>query len=165
MSSMNPAEPLPNERHEAFAVHYAANGNAAQAWLHAGGSNPKTANRQGDKWVKRGDIVTRIAWLRAEVERRRQAEVDAENESALLTVQEKREFLARVIRSKPAKEHNDSDLWQEIEITPERVKRKLPDKLRAIALDNDLAGEGAEAAAASALPEILSAAMDRVFGS
>jgi hypothetical protein len=45
------------------------------------------------------------------------------------------------------------------------VKRKLPDKLRAIALDNDLAGEGAEAAAASALPEILSAAMDRVFGS
>lgn len=162
---MNPAEPLPNQRHEAFAVHYAANGNAAQAWLAAGGTNPKTANRQGDKWVKKGDIKARIDWLRAEVERRQQEQKDAQNESALLSIEEKRRFLASVVRARITQIPDDSPLWQEVEVRPDSIKRKLPDKLRAIAQDNDLAGDGAEAAAASALPEILTALMDRVYGS
>jgi hypothetical protein len=160
---MNPAEPLPNERHEAFAVHYAANGNAAKAWLHAGGDNPKTANRQGDKWVKRGDIVTRVAWIRSEVERKRREAAEKENESALLTVAEKRAFLASVVRASVATTEDGSPLWQEIEIKPDSIKRKMPDKLRAIALDNDLAGDGSEAAAAAALPEIAEALFDRLF--
>ena len=160
---MNPAEPLPNERHEAFAVHYAANNNAAQAWLHAGGDNPQTANRQGDKWKQKGDIDARVKWIKAEVQRRAQAAMDAKNESALLTMEEKRKFLASVVRASVTTTEHDSPLWQEIEIKPDSIKRKMPDKLRAIALDNDLAGDGSEAAAAAALPEIAEALFDRLF--
>jgi hypothetical protein len=161
--SMNPAEPLPNDRHEAFAVHYAANGNAAQAWLHAGGKDGSHANANGSKWAGKGSIKARLGWLKAELARRIQAEIDAKNETALLTMEEKRKFLARVVRSKPADEPVDSDLWQEIEVKPDSVKRKMPDKLRAIAMDNDLAGEGAEAKAAGAIPEIAAALFDRIF--
>gem|GEM_PF-2058503 len=62
-----------------------------------------------------------------------------------LTIQEKREYLARVVRAKLTDLPDDSDLWQEITRSMDSVKRKLPDKLRAIAMDNDLSGEGSEA--------------------
>lgn len=160
---MNPAEPLPNERHEAFAVHYAANDNASAAWLHAGGQDGSHANANGSKWAAKGSIKARVGWLRGEVQRRIDADKSERNESALLTVSEKRAFLASVVRASVATTEDGSPLWQEIEITPDKVKRKMPDKLRAIALDNDLAGDGSEAAAAAALPEIAEALFDRLF--
>ena len=160
---MNPAEPLENERHEAFAVHFAANGNAARAWLHAGGRNRATANRQGDKWRRKGDIAARVPWLRAEAGRRLRSERNVQNEAAVMSIMDKRRFLARIVRARIAETPAESDLWQEIELSNGRLRKKLPDKLRAIALDNDLAGEGADAKAVAGLPEAIERLMDLVF--
>ena len=68
--------------------------------------------------------------------------------SELLTLIEKRKFLAKLVRSRLADEPEDSDLWQEISHTEAGTKRKLADKLKAITIDNDLASEGAQAAMA-----------------
>ena len=59
-----------------------------------------------------------------------------------LTIQEKREFFARLVQARRSEFPADSDLWQELRITTEGSTRKLLDKLRAIALDNDLSDEG-----------------------
>jgi hypothetical protein len=74
---------------------------------------------------------------------------------AVLTIAEKREFLARVVRCKAAVEPHDSDLWNGVEAVDGTIRYKLPDKMRAIALDNDLAGEGAEAGGQKALGELV----------
>jgi len=60
----------------------------------------------------------------------------------MLTIRQKREYLARIVRARESELADDSDIWQ-ITITEDGVTRKLPDKLRAIALDNELSGEGA----------------------
>jgi hypothetical protein len=60
----------------------------------------------------------------------------------MLTIRQKREYLAQVVRARVSELGDDSDLWQ-VTITDDGVTRKLPDKLRAIALDNELSGEGA----------------------
>jgi hypothetical protein len=59
-----------------------------------------------------------------------------------LTIREKREFFARLVLTRLSEEPADSDLWQELRITTEGSTRKLLDKLRAIAIDNDLSDEG-----------------------
>ena len=61
----------------------------------------------------------------------------------MLTIRQKREYLARMVRARVSELADDSDLWQ-VTITEDGVTRKLPDKLRAIALDNELSGEGAQ---------------------
>lgn len=48
-----------------------------------------------------------------------------------------------------------SDLWESIKRTREGAEYRLPDKLRAIQLDNDLAGEGSEAQANDELAALL----------
>lgn len=150
----DPSQPLKNARHEAFAVHYAANRNAAQAWLKAGGKNKTTANRQGDKWAKRGDIKTRVGWLRNEAERRLQAEAEAQTESAVLTIEEKRRFLARVVRGKPEDASADNPDC-EVRMSKAGPYYAFPDKLRAVAQDNDLAGDGSQARANDSFSEQL----------
>lgn len=162
---MNPAKPLPNERHEAFAVHYAAGGNASAAWRHATGGQQRyaNANANGCKWANISSIRLRVEWLRGAAAQKLQAGWDESNGAAVLEIAEKRRFLARVVRATIAETPDSSDLWQDVEVMPGRLKRKLPDKLRAIALDNDLAGVGSEAAAASAVPEIAAALFDRLF--
>jgi hypothetical protein len=61
----------------------------------------------------------------------------------MLTIRQKREYLARIVRARVSELGDDSDLWQ-ITVTEDGVTRKLPDKLRAIALDNELSGEVAQ---------------------
>jgi 3-dehydroquinate synthase class II len=60
----------------------------------------------------------------------------------MLTIRQKREYLARVVRARVSELAEDSDLWQ-VTITEDGVTRKLPDKLLAIALHNELSGEAA----------------------
>lgn len=119
---MNPAGPLPNQRHEAFSVDCAANGNAAKAWLQSGGRNRDTANRHGDKWRRKGDIAARVGWLRAEAERRMKVQRDAENESAVVSIEERRRFCADEIRASATALPDNSPLWAEIEVTPDRLR-------------------------------------------
>ena len=56
----------------------------------------------------------------------------------MLTIREKREFFARLVRARLSELPDDSDLWQEFRTTVDGATRKLLDKLRAISLDNEL---------------------------
>ena len=59
-----------------------------------------------------------------------------------LTIQEKREFFARMVQARLSEVPADSDLGQELPITVDRTTRKLLDKLKAVELGNDLSDEG-----------------------
>ena len=61
---------------------------------------------------------------------------------AVLTLAEKRSFMARLLRARPALLERDSDLWQSIKTTETGTEYRLPDKIAAVKLDNELAGEG-----------------------
>src|SRR5262245_50534058 len=52
--------------------------------------------------------------------------------SAVMTILEKRMFLARVVRAQIALLDEDSDLWQRVKRTRSSVEYRLPDKLAAI---------------------------------
>lgn len=135
------SEPLANARHERFACELAKGNAAGKAYELAG---YKRDDGHASRLAGNGKIQARVAWLK-----RQAAAVD------VLTIAEKRQFLARLVRCKPAEEPADSDLWNGIEDTEQGRRYKLPDKLRAIALDNDLAGEGAEAGGQKALGELV----------
>lgn len=167
----DPSRPLKKAEHEAFAVHYAQNGNAAAAWSHAtrsrmakNGRNDEHSNANGSKWTRNRSILARVEWLKTEAARIAREKEDEQTMAAVLTIVEKRKFLARVVRAKLKEEPAESDLWQEVEITGDKVKKKMPDKLRAIALDNDLAGDGSEAKANDALSTAAIETLDRIFG-
>lgn len=151
----DPSMPLPKAAHEAFAVHFALHGNASAAWQYATSGNPAHADANGSKWQKNSSITARVAWLRAEADRQLREKQDAEQRPALLSIMEKREFCARVLRAKVGGLPHDSDLWQSIEYTKDGRKYRLPSKDAIIKIDNDLAGEGSEAGANDALTQLL----------
>lgn len=131
------SQPLANARHEAFALAWAEGNTAAEAFRRAGYKDgPANAKRL----TNNDQIKARRRWLQ------KQAQT-----VTLLTIQEKREFTARVVRAKLTAVPDDSDLWQEIRITEDGVVKKLPCKLKCIVVDNDLAGDGSEAGANSVL--------------
>jgi hypothetical protein len=92
--------------------------------------------------------------VQAEIARIRKAAEDVPG-SAILTLAEKRDFLARLVRAKVETLPADSDLWNSIKHMKYGTEYKLPNKLSAIILDNDLAGDGSDANAADALAELL----------
>jgi hypothetical protein len=84
------------------------------------------------------------AAIREEVARiRREAEQLAGG--AVLTLAEKRMFLARLVRCGIGALPDDSDLLEEVTRGTDGEIRRVFDKLRAIELDNQLAGHGAAA--------------------
>jgi hypothetical protein len=83
------------------------------------------------------EIKAEIAALRAKGNK--------EAGSAVLTYAEKRGFFASVVQGQAALLPHDSPLWQSIKHTKDGTEYRLPCKLRAIELDNDLAGDGSEA--------------------
>lgn len=96
-------------------------------------SAKKSRNPACGAVLRRPDVKAYMASIR------RAAAIDT-----ALSVAEKRQFLARVVRCKPNVEPDDSDLWQEIRIeeteTASRITRKLPGKCECIKLDNELDG-------------------------
>ena len=105
------------------------------------------AHASASKSLKNPKIASEIDRIR-----KRTQEVGG---GAVLTLLEKRLFLAAVVRCKIAEVPNDSPLWQSIKHSKDGVEYKLPDKLRAIQQDNDLAGEGAESQKSQALLDLL----------
>lgn len=105
----------------------------------------------GPRLFKNVQIQEEIARLRAKS--------DEKAGSAVLTRAEKRMFFARLVRARVAKEPANSDLWNSIKTTEQGVEYRLPDKLAAIKLDNDLAGEGSEAEGQDALGKLLERVM------
>lgn len=96
--------------------------------------------------------------IKAEIERLR-AKADEKAGSAVLTLAEKKSFIARLLRAKPGQLEQDSDLWQSIKLSANGIEMRLPDKLAAIKLDNDLSGDGSEAGANDALTALLERVM------
>lgn len=147
------SQPLSNPKHERFALLLAqAEVSASEAYRReypdaAPKSVEACSSRLADK------VKLRIAWLKAEVERK--AEEVAEG--TVLSMLEKRLFLARVVRTPIGEVSEMSDLCQEMTQTfgdNPSTRIKMPGKLDAIRLDNDLAGDGSEAEGMSALVEL-----------
>ena len=128
------------KRHEAFARNVGIKGmSAAEAyrtgWLKA---SARTAETNGPKLARSARVKLRIEELKAESAARAK-------EKDFLSVEEKRAFLARVVRTPLEEVTRKSDLCQEWSETTtkdggsERIK--MPSKLDAIKLDNELAPE------------------------
>jgi len=106
-------------------------------------STAEAARKHALRLVANGDIQDEIARQRAAAEQLAG--------SSVMTLVEKRRYLARVVRARLTLLPDDSDLWN----VTGKGHRRIPDKLAAIKLDNDLAGSGSEAGADDALTEML----------
>ena len=95
-----------------------------------------SANGAAHLYLKRPEIRAEIRRLRTQAE-----EVGG---SAFLSVSEKRLFLARVIRARIASLPHDSDLWQSMHQTSRGTYFRLPNKIEAIRLDNELSPDETE---------------------
>lgn len=118
------------------------------AWMAAyPKSKPASARAKASEALTKDNIKAEIARLRKEASEK--------SGYVTLTLAEKRDFLARVIRTPIAEVSTDSDLcqeWSETEGDKSSSKRlKMPSKLDAIKIDNDLSGDGAEAEGNKAL--------------
>jgi phage terminase small subunit len=147
-SKNDPSQPLHNARHEAFALAVAKGASATDAYRRAG-YRAKDADVTGPRLL--GDvgngIAARVDWIKL------QAASDT-----VLTIREKREFLASVVRTPIGEIDEGSPLCQSVKIGSEGEREyKMPCKIRSILADNDLAGEGSEAKANEAVAESLAA--------
>lgn len=126
---------LDNPRHEKFAQLRAQQVTASEAYRKSGYKPDDGAASRLSGNVKVKARVTELLLLSAG--------------KCVLSIEEKRNFLARCVRTPIGEIDHTSDLCQErtfIEGQEDTsVKVKMPDKLRAIQLDNDLAVDGAEA--------------------
>jgi hypothetical protein len=142
------SKPLANRKHERF-VRLIALGEMTPSEAYRSSittrGTAKTSNEESSKMMKKPEILARVAWFAKRVEER----LEQEAESVVLTVVEKRKFLARVVRTAAGELTEDSDLCQEWSESVSEMgsskKVKMPDKLKAIQIDNDLAGEGENA--------------------
>ena len=108
-----------------------------------------SSGKQASKLLATPEVQEEIARLRDKA--------DHQAGSAVMTLVEKRSFLARIVRARPALLEDDSDLWQSVKRTKDSIELKLPDKLSALSRDSDLAGESTDATATDALSALLSA--------
>ncbi len=92
--------------------------------------------------------------IKAEIARQRAAAEKLAG-SSVMTMIEKRQFFARIARAAPSELPMNSDLWQSIKHTKDGTECRLPDKLGAMKLDNDLEGVGAEAEANKAVTVVI----------
>ncbi len=147
---------MDNRKWEAFALLVGSKSMSAAAayrkwWPKA---SKATAERQGPFLASKHEVSMRIAWLRSEASKRLKTQADG----VVLSIAEKRQRLARLVRLNPEllDAEKDGDLISGITYTQDgRKVYKLPDWVAAMKLDNDLAGEGAEAAANKALEIII----------
>ena len=148
---------LKNPKHEAFARNVGIHGMSAAEAYRTGWpeASKATAETEGPALARKPHVNLRVMEFREEAAKRA-AEKD------FLSVEEKRAFLAKIVRTPLGEVTKDSELCQEWSLTDgertttERIK--MPSKLDAIKIDNDLATDGAQAvgnkAVADALPDL-----------
>lgn len=119
---------------------------AESAWLE---SHPKCSKASASA---NASEALRNPKLRDEIEKLRRR-ADEMKGGAVLTLRQKREFLARVVAMKGDEIalDKDGDLVNGIRLKEQGRELLLPDKLKAIQIDNDLSGDGAEAEGNKAL--------------
>lgn len=109
-------------------------------------STPRAASASACDLLKNPNIEAEIQRLRAKA--------DEKAGSAVLTLMEKRMKLARIVRAKPSDASEDNEDCETV-MTKAGPFTTFPDKLAAIKLDNDLAGEGSEAGAQDEIAAML----------
>lgn len=143
-----------NPKHEAYchAVVQGEAGSRAYKRLVSKGCTQTSAEAGSCQLQKKPEVAARLAELRAKVAEKAEAET-------FLTIKEKRDFCARIVRAKGANldvDGDDADLIQSLSYSKEGSKiYGMPDKLAAIKLDNDLAVDGAEAGANKAIEIVI----------
>jgi len=103
--------PLLNQRHESFAQLIASGESGAAAYRTCYGTDGASAEAAASRLLRNGKVQKRVLEMQGEAAK-----------AAVLTLEERRLFLAAVVRG----EHADA---------------KMPDKLRAAELDAKLAGD------------------------
>lgn len=144
-----------NAKHEAYchAVVKGEAGSRAYMRIVAKKGTKQTSAEAGSAQLQQKPAVkARLAELRAKIAAKAEAET-------FLTIKEKRNFCASVVRAKGALldvEGADAHLIQGLSYSKEGARiYAMPDKLAAIKLDNDLAVDGAEAGANKAIEIII----------
>ncbi len=119
-------------QHRLFALAVFSGLSQRAAYLQAYPSaSPRTAEVQSSRLITRPDIRATLDHLHSQVETQ-----------AILTLQEKRAYLARIVRTSATDVRPGTDLVQAITTAKDGSQTlRLPDKLRAIYLDARLAGE------------------------
>lgn len=150
---------LKNPRHERFAQMVAIGEPAARAYRNVYG-HASNSDVLGPKLASKPLVAGRIAQIQNAVQ-------EGDLAGALMTLLEKRKFLALIVRTPCGHIDENSPLAQLVEYETLRgvkggrslVKIKMPDKLRAIELDAKLAGEFTEKVEVKAdgLAELLTA--------
>lgn len=118
---------------------------------------PKCSLKQCES---KGCRLASIGKIKAEIARLRKEAASLPG-STVLTLAAKREFLARIVgmRGREIDLDKDGDLVNGIRLKEQGEELLLPDKLKAIQIDNDLSGHGAEATGNKALAGIMALAM------
>lgn len=93
----------------------------------------KTADGAAYMVLKRPEVEAEILRL--------QAQAQQADGSAVMSLIEKRSFLARVVRAQIALLPRDSDLWESVHDSSWGTFYRLPDKIEAINLDNKLSAD------------------------
>lgn len=128
----DPSKPLKNSRHEAFALKIAQGMSASEAYRESG-YDAKDANVTGPRLLANvgNGVKARVEYIKAQAAT-----------STVLSIAEKREFLAKVLRTPIGQIDESSPLCQSFEIGKEGERKyKMPDKLKAIERDDALAPE------------------------
>ena len=119
---------LSNSKHEAFARKVAEGRSNGAAYRAVYGKKGTDANAH--RLSRYEKVSERIKELKGKAESK-----------TLLTITERREFLASVVRSKVGEIDEKSPLAQSVEYTSKGKKIRLPDKIKALELDAKMAGE------------------------
>lgn len=141
------SKPLANRKWEAFALLVGSKSMSAAAAYRKGWpkSSKAAAETDGPALARKSQVKLRIAWLRSEASKRLGMRAGA----VVMSIAEKRAFCAEVVRTPLGEVKKSSKLCQEWSEThgehSSSTRIKMPCKLAAIRLDNDLAGEGSEA--------------------
>ncbi len=126
------SQPHLKTQHRLFALALFSGLSQRAAYLQAYPSaSPRTAEVQSSRLITRPDIRATLDHLHSQVETQ-----------AILTLQEKRAYLARIVRTSATDVRPGTDLVQAITTAKDGSQTlRMPDKLRAIYLDARLAGE------------------------
>lgn len=141
----DPSIPLQDSQQERFACELAKGASQSDAYelagfkAHTGNASRLRANES---------VSQRVAWLKTQAA-----------SAAVLSIREKREFIARVVRAHGKNldwNGADADLIQGVKLDKfGNEMLEIPDKLAAMKIDNDLAVDGAEAGSNNALADAL----------
>jgi hypothetical protein len=134
-TQLDPSKPLKHSQRERFAINLFNGMNTLDSYIAATNNfdkKKKNIEQTAYPWSKRPEVLARVEWLKHQ----------AANEQVMSMV-EKRKFLATVVRTSIGDVNVHSQVCREYNDTDDGLKVKSYNKLEAIKIDNDMAGDNA----------------------